>query len=45
MSDPANIVTAEIGTPDNLTDQVWRKNEISGCTSEENIVDMTWNAP
>ena len=45
MSYRANIVTAEIGTPDNLTDQVWRKSERSGCTSEEKIVDLAWNAP
>ena len=35
MSDRANIVTAEIETPDNLTDQVWRESERSGCTSEK----------
>ena len=47
MSDRANIVTAEIGTPDNLTDQVWRKSgrSMGLPTSEEKIVDLSWNAP
>ena len=45
VSDRANIVTAEIGTPDNLTDQVWRKSGRGGCTSEEKIVNLSWNAP
>ena len=31
-SDHANVVTAEIVTPDNPSDQVWRKSERSGCT-------------
>ena len=42
-TDRVNIVTAEIGTPDNPTDRITRKSERSVRTFEEKLIDLSWN--